>query len=118
MYKYQFKNKTHFASGFHEARKQIELELPEGINPIDYFIIRIWKWDEMVKDYSVEVFDSPGHQIFGDYGDARTCFISLKIDYPMKIAEEVKLELTQYHRGSASTLQSRILFPSLLAGQR
>jgi hypothetical protein len=115
MYKYRFNNKVYFASGFHEAKKQTGLALLEGINPIDYFIVRIWSWDEMMKDYSIQVLDAPGHQVFKDYDDALTCFIALKIDYPVKIAEEVKLELVQYHRGRASTLQSRILFPAALA---
>jgi len=115
MYKYRFKNKVYFATGFHEARKQTGLALPKGINPIDYFIVRIWSWDEVMKDYSIEVLDAPGHQVFKDYDDALTCFIALKIDYPVKIAEEVKLELTQHHRGRASILQSRILFPAALA---
>ena len=117
MYKFLHNNRIHFAPGFHEARWQTEFALPEGINPIDHFIVRIWHWDETEKDHSIEVFDAPGHQVFKEYDDALTCFNALATDYPETAAEEIKLELIQFHRGKIATLQSKILFPSILAGE-
>ena len=114
MYKYLHNNQIHFAPGFHEARWQTEIALPEGINPINHFIVRIWHWDKKEQDYSIEIFDAPGHQVFKEYNDALTCFNVLEADYQEKAAEEIKLELIQYHRGRVSTLQSKILFPSAL----
>jgi hypothetical protein len=116
MYKYLHNNRIHFAPGFREARWQTEFTLPEGINPINHFIVRIWHWDEKEQDYSIEVFDAPGHQVFKEYDDALICFNALEADYQEKAAEEIKLELIQYHRGRISTLQSKILFPSILTG--
>ena len=115
MYKYLHNNQIHFAPGFHEARWQTEIALPEGINPINHFIVRIWHWDKKEQDYSIEIFDAPGHQVFKEYNDALTCFNVLEANYQEKAAEEIKLELIQYHRGRVSTLQSKILFPSALA---
>ena len=117
MYKYLHNKQIHFALGFHDARAQAGFTLPEGINPINHFIVRIWHWDETDKDYSIEVFDAPGHQVFKEYDDALTCFNTLVADYPEEAAEEIKLELIQYHRGKISTLQSKILFPPVLAGE-
>ena len=115
MYKYLHNSRIHFAPGFREARWQAEFTLPEGINPINYFIVRIWHWDEKEQDYSIEVFDAPGHQVFKEYDDALICFNALEADYQEKAAEEIKLELIQYHRGKVTTYHSKILFPPLLA---
>ncbi len=115
MYKYLYNNQIHFASGFQEARKQSGHALPEGINPISHFIVRIWQWDENEKDYSIEVFDAPGHQLFQEYDDALDCFKVQAIHYPEEAAEEIKLELVQYHRGKVTTYYSKILFPPVLA---
>jgi hypothetical protein len=115
MYKYLYNNQIHFAPGFHEARWHTKLALPDDINPIDHFIVRIWHWDETEQDYSIEVFDAPGHRVFKEYDNALTFFNALIIDYPNDTGEEVKLELIQFHRGRVSTLQSKILFPTLLA---
>lgn len=115
MYKFLHNNRIYFAPGFFEARQQTEFALPEGINPINHFIVRIWHWDETEQDYSIEVFDAPGHRVFKEYDDALTFFNALTIDYPDDAGAEVKLELIQYHRGRVSTLQSKILFPTLLS---
>lgn len=115
MYKYLHNRQIHFAPGLHEARWHTQFALPEGVNPIDHFIVRIWYWDETEQDYSIEVFDAPGHQIFREYDNALICFNALVIDYPNEAGKETKLELIQYHRGKMTTLQSKILFPSLLA---
>jgi hypothetical protein len=115
MYKYLHNNQILFAPGFLEARRQTEFALPEGINPINHFIVRIWHWDETDKDYSIEVFDAPGHQVFKEYNNALTRFNALATDYPETAAEEIKLELIQYHRGKITTYHSKILFPSLMA---
>lgn len=116
MYKYLHNNQIHFAPGFQEARGQTKFTLPEGINPIDQFIVRIWHWDATEQDYSIEVFDAPGHQVFKEYDDALTCFNALATGYPEVAAEEIKLELIQYHRGKVTTYYSKILFPPVLAG--
>lgn len=115
MYKYLHDNQIHFAPGFHEARWHTNFALPEGVNPINHFVVRIWYWDKTEQDFSVELFDTPGHQVFAEYDNALTCFNALAIDYPEEAGKEIKLELIQYHRGKVSTLQSKILFPPLLA---
>jgi hypothetical protein len=117
MYKYLYNNQIHCASGFREAREQTEFALPEKINPINHFIVRIWQWDETEKDFSIEIFDPPGYQVFNKYDDALTFFNALEIDYPGEAAKEIKLELVMYHRGKITTYRSKILFPPLLAGQ-
>ncbi len=113
-YQYLYKNQVHDALGFLDARKRMGLTLPENIDPVSHFIIRLWRWDDRGKDYSIEIFDEPGHQVFNGYGDALMCFNALQADYP---EEEVKLELIQYHLGEISTLQSKILFPALLVNE-
>ena len=115
MYKYRYNNQIHFAPGFYEARKKEGLALPEGISPISHFIVRIWQWDENDDDFSIEIFDSPGHQVFQDYDDALTCFRILEAQYPAQTSQEIKLELIHYHRGRTTIYYSRILFPPLLA---
>jgi hypothetical protein len=117
MYKYRYNNQIHFSSGFQEAREQVGFTPTEGINPIDHFIVRIWHWDKNEKDYSIEVLDAPGHQVFQEYDDALTCFKALETNYPEKAAEEIKLDLVQYHRGKVTTYYSKILFPPILARQ-
>ena len=115
MYKFLHNNQIHFAPGFPEARGQVGLALPEGIDPINHFIVRIWHWDENEKDYDIEVFDAPGHQVFKEYDDALTCFNALAVDYPEEANEEIKLDLVLYHRGKVTTYHSKILFPPVLA---
>ena len=117
MYKYRYNNQIHVASGFREARGQREFALPESIDPIKHFIVRIWHWDEHDSDFSIEVFDAPGYQVFNEYDDALICFNTLEIDQPRAAAQEIKLELVQYNRGKITTYHSKILFPPLLAGQ-
>jgi len=117
MYKFLYANQIHYAPGYPEALKQAGLDLPEGVDPIDHFIVRIWLWSENERDYSVEVLDAPGHQVFQEYDDALNCFKALEADYPKAAGEEIKLEFVQYHRGKTTTYYSRILFPPLLANQ-
>ena len=115
MYKFLHNSQIHFAPGFHAAMRQAGIALPEGINPINHFIVRIWHWDDKEQDHTIEVFDTPGHQVFNEYDDALTCFNTLAVKYPVVASEEFKLGLVQYHRGKISTLYSKILFPPILA---
>ncbi len=115
MYKYLHNNQIHFAPGFQEARRQVGFALPEGISPINHYIVRIWHWDKTEQDYSIEVFDAPGHQVFEEYDDALDCFKALTANYPEKAGEEFKLDLVQYHRGKITNYYSKILFPPVLA---
>lgn len=117
MYKYRYNNQIHIASGFREVREHAEFALPESINSISHFIVRIWHWDTNEKDFSIEVFDAPGHQVFNEYDDALIFFNSLETGFPENGTEEIKLELVQYHRGKITTFHSKILFPPLLANQ-
>ena len=117
MYKYRYNNQIQSATGFQEARVQAGLALPEGINPISYFIVRIWQWDDNDDDFSIELFDAPGHQVFEDYDDAINCFKILEAQYPQEATREIKLDLVHYHRGKITTYYSKILFPPLLMGQ-
>ena len=115
MYKYRYNSQVHSASGFSEAKKREGLAFPEEIDPISHFIVRIWQWDEEDDDFSIEIFDAPGHQVFQDYDDAISCFKILTAQYPAQAQVECKLELVQYHRGKITTYHSKILFPPLLA---
>jgi len=115
MYKFLHNNQIHFAPGFYEARQQAGIALPEGFDPINHFIVRIWHWDKNEKDYDIEVFDAPGHQVFKEYDHALTCFNALAVDYPEVANEEIKLELALYHRGKVTTYHSKILFPTVFA---
>ncbi|NIQ02498.1 MAG: hypothetical protein GWM98_20750 [Nitrospinaceae bacterium] len=117
MYRYLFKNQVHSALGFQEARKQVGLFLPGGADPVSHFIVRIWHWDKDEREYTLEQFDAPGHQIFSEYDDALACFNDLAVNYPLEISNDVKLQLVQYHLGEITTLQSKILFPSLMASE-
>jgi hypothetical protein len=115
MYKFLYNNQILHAPGFLEAMRQAGLALPEDINPISHFIVRIWHWDDNGRDFVIEVFDTPGHQVFNEYDDALTCFNTLAIKYQQVTSEEFKLELVQFHRGRVSSLHSKILFPPVLA---
>lgn len=115
MYKYLHNSQIDFASGFQEAKRRAGLALPEGIDPISHFIVRIWQWDEEDDDFSIEILDAPGHQVFEEYDEALTCFKVLVAQYPAEAEKEVKLELVQYHRGKITIYYSKILFPPLLA---
>ena len=115
MYKFLHNSQIHFAPGYHEALRQAGVALPKGIDPINHYIVRVWHWDETERDYSIEVFDAPGNQVFNGYDDALNCFNALASDYPNVAVEEIKLELIQYHRGKFTTYHSKILFPPLLA---
>ena len=114
MYKYRYNNEFHLALDFLDARQQTGRALPKGLSSVSQFIVRIWYWEENEKDFSVEVFDPPGHQVFGVYDDALKCFNALATVYPDEAREEIKLELVQYHRGKITTYLSKILFPSVL----
>ena len=115
MYKYLFNKEIHTTLGLHEAVRLADFSLPEDIDPINHFIVRIWHWDENEKDYDIEVFDTPGHQVFKEYDDALTCFNALAVDYPEEANEEIKLDLVLFHRGKVTTYHSKILFPPVLA---
>lgn len=112
MYKYMHNQEIHPASGFQEARQQLGIVLPEGIDPITHFIVRVRYWDKQDQDYSIELFDAPGHQVFGTYDRAIAEYKLLTEQLPNTETQEVKLELIQYHRGKLTTYQSKILFPS------
>ena len=115
MYKFLHNDQIYLAPGFQEARRQAGLALPEGIDPINYFIVRIWHWDVKEQDYDIEVFDAPGQQVFKEYDDALICFNALAVDYPEIANREIKLELVLYHRGKITNYHSKILFPPVLA---
>ena len=115
MYKFLHNSQILFALGFIEARWKTGFTLPADVDLVNHFIIRLWHWDEFEKDYSIEVFDAPGHQVFKEYDDALNCFNTLEIDYPDVAGQEIKLELVHYHRGKITTYHSKILFPTLLA---
>jgi len=117
MFKYRYNNQIHIASDFREARGQKEFALPNTINPISHFIVRIWLWDKNDSDFSIEMFDPPGYQVFSEFDDALTSFNDIETDHSEITEEEIKLELVHYHRGKITTYRSKILFPPLLAGQ-
>ena len=117
MYKYRYHNKIHRASSFSEARRQAGLTFPQGINPISHFVVRVWLWDDEEDSFSIEILDSPGHQVFDEYDEALACFKAMTTHYPQEVETEIKLDMVHYHRGKITTYHSKILFPPLLARQ-
>ena len=82
MFKYLYNNEIYSALDFHEARKLRKLTLPNTIDPVSHFIVRLWRWDATDREYSVEIFDVPGHQVCHEYDDALTCFNELAVLSP------------------------------------
>lgn len=117
MYKYLLDQNVHTAADVRAAGKQLGRDLPEGINPVKHFVVRLWRWDRGDRDYSIEVLDPPGRQVFAEYDDALDCFRALDAEYAQQCTEETRLQLIQYNRGQVHILHSKILFPALLASE-
>ena len=111
MYKYSFQGRVHTAQDFHEARNKAGLPLPDTSQSVSHYLVRLWQWDDAGRDYAVEIFNTPGHQIFNSYDEALVCYNTLAEFFPDEIAEDFKLELVNFHRGETYQLASKILLP-------
>lgn len=115
MYKYNYKEAVCTADNLDKARKQIGWTFPGEINPNNYFVVRVWQWDETDQDYIVEVLHEPGHQVFNAYVDALECYKNLVEGFSDEFSKDAKLDLVHYHLATFRALHSKILFPSELA---
>ena len=50
MYKYHYEEAVCTAENLNEARKQIGWTFPDGIDPNNHFMVRVWQWDETDQD--------------------------------------------------------------------
>jgi hypothetical protein len=117
MYKYFFRGQVHTARDLYEARHKAGLALPLTTPTVSPSVVRLWQWDEEARDYAIEIFSTPGHQIFNSYDEARVCYNTLEEFFPDEITEDFKLELVNFHRGETYQLASKILLPPVHAWQ-
>ncbi len=113
MYKYSFKGQIHTAQDFYEARHKAGLPLPDTLQSVSYYLVRLWQWDDAVRSYAVEILNSPGHQVFNAYDEALVCYNTLTEFFPDEIANDVRLELVHCHLGETYELESTILYPAV-----
>jgi len=111
MYKYTYQGEIHSARDFFEARHKAGLSLPRTFHSVSHYVIRLWQWDEGDRDYSVEILNSPGHQIFNSYDEALVSYNTLAEFYPNDIDRDIKLELVQFHLGEVYDLEEQVLYP-------
>lgn len=111
VYKYSFKGQVHTAQDFYEARNKAGLPLPDTLQSVSYYLVRLWQWDDAGRGYTVEILNSPGHQVFNAYDEALVCYNTLTEFFPDEIANDVRLELVHYHLGETYELESTILYP-------
>ncbi len=111
MYKYTYKGKVHTARDFYEARTKTGLSLPRSFQSFSHYVVRLWQWDDAAREYDIEIFNPPGHQIFGAYDEAKVCFNTLAEFFPDELNNDVKLELVQFHLGETYSLESKVIYP-------
>lgn len=115
LYKYSFKGQVYTAQDFYEARNKAGLPLPETLQSVTHYMVRLWQWDDTARDYAVEILNTPGHQIFNAYDEALVCYNTLAEFFPDEIANDMKLELVHFHEGETYELESTILYPPVHA---
>ena len=111
MYKYSFKGQVYTAQDFYEARDKTGLPLSDTLQSVSHFVVRLWQWDDTVRDYGVEILNTPGHQIFTAYDEALVCYNTLSEFFPDEIANDMRLELIHFHLDEIYELESTILHP-------
>ena len=111
MYKYSFKGQIHTAQDFFEARNKAGLSLPDTVQSVTHYMVRLWQWDDTARDYAVEILNDPGHQLFNAYDEALVCYNTLEEFFPDQITHDMKMELVHFHEGESYELESTILFP-------
>lgn len=117
MYKYSFQGQIHTAQDFFEARNRAGLPLQDTHPSVSHYLVRLWQWDDAEKDYAVEIFNTPGHQIFNVYDEAMVCYNTLAEFFPDEITNDTKLELVHVHQGEIHELAATILYPPVDAWQ-
>jgi hypothetical protein len=117
LYKYSFKGQVHTAQDLFEARNKAGLPLGDTLQSISYYMVRLWQWDDAERDYVVEILNTPGHQVFSAYDEARVCYNTLAEFFPDEITSDIKLELVHFHSGETYQLGSTILFPPVHSWQ-
>ena len=117
MYKYSFKGRVHTARDMYEARHKAGLSLPISTPTFSPYVVRLWQWDEEDREFAVEIFNTPGHQIFNSYDEALVCYNTLTEFFPGEIDEDLKMELVHFHQGESYRLASKILLPPVAAWQ-
>lgn len=115
MYKYHYEEAVCTAENLNEARKQIGWTFPDGINPNNHFMVRVWQWDETDQDYIVELLQGPGNQVFHAYVDALECYKNLVKGFSDQFSKDARLDLVHYRLPKFRALHSKILFPSVPA---
>ena len=109
MHKYFFEGEIHTAPDFFEARIRTGIGFPHAFCSFSYYLVRLWQWDTPDADYTIEILNEPGHQIFNNYNEALNCFNTLAEELPGRILEDIKLELVHYHLGTIYPLESKIV---------
>lgn len=117
MHKYLYEGGVHTAQDFFEARIRSGIKFPHPFHSFSYYLVRLWQWDIPDADYTIEILNEPGHQVFNNYDEARTCFHTLAEELPGCIQEDVKLELVHYHLGTIYPLESKILASPAFTGE-
>lgn len=111
MYKYTFRGEIHTARDFFDARHKTGLRLPRRFHSVSHYVVRLWQWHDDDHEYSVEILNSPGHQIFNNYDEALVCYNTMAEFFPDELKQDVKLDLIQFHLGEIYELESQVLCP-------
>jgi hypothetical protein len=118
MYKYYYEGGIYTARDFIEARIQTGMRFPHPFHSFSHFVVRLWQWDISDADYTIEILNEPGHQIFNNYNEALNCFNTLAKELPGRILENVNLELVHYHLGHIYPLEIKIVMSPVFANGR
>jgi hypothetical protein len=116
MHKYFYEGEVYTARDFFEARIRMGIRFPHPFHSFSHYLVRLWQRSTPDADYTIEILNEPGHQIFNNYDDARNCFITLAGELPGRIREDVKLELVHYHMGTIYPVESKIVLSPVFAG--
>ena len=111
LYKYSFRGQVHTAQDFYEARYKAGLSLPDTLHSVNYYMVRLWQWDNASGDYAVEILNTPGHQTFDAYDEALVCYNTLAEFFPDEIANDMKLELVHFSQDEICELECTFLYP-------
>ena len=118
MHKYLLEGEIHTARDFLESQIRAGVKFPCPFRSFSYYLVRLWQWDTSDADYTIEILNEPGHQIFNSYDEALNCFNTLMSELLEDVQEDVKLELVQYHVGTIYPLESIVLMPLVCGDQQ
>ncbi|MDH5763820.1 MAG: hypothetical protein OEZ51_12620 [Nitrospinota bacterium] len=111
MYKYTYRGEVHTARDFFEAHNKAGLSLPLIHSAVSHYVVRLWQWDDADREFSIEILNPPGHQVFNAYDEALVCFNTLTEFFPSEIEQDLKLELVHFYQGETYDLGTQILLP-------